>query len=70
MTLTNWRRKLNWRELNKQIPFMTEERLAELLAEERAGKRSLSVLERLHQRFCALRAARERAEILKEAETP
>jgi len=70
MTLTNWRRKLNWREFNKQLPFMTEERLAQLLAEERVGKRRLSILERLHQRYCVLRAARERAEILKEAKTP
>jgi hypothetical protein len=38
-----------------------------LLNEERAGERRISILERLHQRYTSLRAARERIEILKEA---
>jgi hypothetical protein len=35
-----------------------------MLADERAGEQRTTVLIRLHQRYTALRAARERAEIL------
>lgn len=38
-----------------------------MLNAERATDRRVTVLERLHQRYCALRAARERIELLKEA---
>jgi hypothetical protein len=38
-----------------------------MLNDERIGARRVTVLERLHQRYTALRAARERVEILKEA---
>ena len=46
---------------------MTEDRVLELLVLERQGAKRVTVLERLHQRYTTLRAARERAEILKEA---
>lgn len=46
---------------------MTEERVLELLNAELAGSKRISILERLHQRYTALRAMRERLEILKEA---
>ncbi len=59
----------NWRELNKQLHQFREDQVLEMLNGERAGKRRLVVLERLHQRYCALRAARERTEILAEAQT-
>jgi len=39
----------------------------ELLNAERAGRKRISILERLHQRYTALRTARERMEILREA---
>ncbi len=46
---------------------MTEAQVLEVLNAERAGARRISILERLHQRYTALRAMRERLEILKEA---
>jgi hypothetical protein len=38
-----------------------------LLTAERMGRKRISILERLHQRYTSLRASRERMEILKEA---
>lgn len=61
--------KLNWRTLNKDLALLSEEQVLALLNEERACKRRSSILERLHQRYTALRAARERVEILKDAQT-
>lgn len=57
----------NWRRLNKELALLSEGEVLTLLNEERAGRRRLSILERLHQRYTTLRAARERMEILKEA---
>jgi hypothetical protein len=62
--------RLNWRSLNAQINDLSEEEVFALLAEERAGERRISMLQRLHQRYTALRAARERVELLKEAVKP
>jgi len=41
-----------------------------LLQEERTKHRRVSMLERIHQRYCTLRANRERLEILKEGKKP
>lgn len=57
----------NWRKLNKELALLSEEQVLALLNEERASRRRLSILERLHQRYTTLRAARERMELLKEA---
>lgn len=46
---------------------MSEDQVLEMLNQERSGPRRVSVLERLHQRYTTLRAARERREILREA---
>jgi hypothetical protein len=46
---------------------MSEQQVLDLLTNERQTQRRATVLERLHQRYTTLRAARERAEILKEA---
>jgi hypothetical protein len=46
---------------------MSEEQVLELLDEERAAGKRITVLERLHQRYNTLRVARERVELLKEA---
>jgi hypothetical protein len=46
---------------------MTEDQVLSLLNEERAGAKRISILERLHQRYTAMRTARERMELLKEA---
>jgi hypothetical protein len=57
----------NWRKLNKELALLDEAQVLALLNAERVGRRRLSILERLHQRYTTLRAARERMEILKEA---
>ena len=58
---------LTWRKLNDQLAGMSEREVLGLLESERSGARRITVLERLHQRYTTLRAARERAELLKEA---
>lgn len=58
---------LSWRKLNDQLSTMTEQQVLDLLNAERQTAKRVTVLERLHQRYTTLRAARERAEILKEA---
>ena len=58
---------LTWRKLNDKLALMSEEDVLALLNEERATTMRISVLARLHQRYTTLRAARERAEILKGA---
>jgi len=57
----------NWRDLNKNLNMLTEDEVLELLEIEREGAKRVTFLERLHQRYTMLRAARERVEILKEA---
>ena len=58
---------MNWRELNKKLNLLSEEEVLALLTEERFGPRRVTFLERLHQRYTMLRAARERVELMKEA---
>lgn len=58
---------MNWRELNQKINLLTEEQVLQMLNNERTGARRVTMLQRLHQRYTMLRAARERVEILKEA---
>ena len=58
---------LSWRKLNDKLSTMTEEEVLALLNNERQTAKRVTVLERLHQRYTTLRAARERVEILKEA---
>jgi len=59
--------KLSWRELNQKLSMYTEDEVLAMLNEERAGSRRSTVLQRLHQRYTMLRAARERVELMKEA---
>jgi hypothetical protein len=58
---------MNWRELNKKLNMLTESEVLALLEAERQGAKRVTFLERLHQRYAMLRAARERVELLKEA---
>jgi hypothetical protein len=58
---------MNWRKLNKEIALMSEDQVLDLLNQERLGAKRISILERLHQRYTALRTSRERMELLKEA---
>lgn len=62
--------RLNWRSLNATINDLSEEEVLQLLEVERTGERRISMLQRLHQRYTALRAARERVELMKEAVKP
>lgn len=56
-----------WRKLNKELALLPEDKVWELLQAELVGQKRLAILERLHQRYTALRAARERIEIMKQA---
>jgi len=58
---------MNWRALNRKLNMLTEDEVLALLEAERVGARRVTFLERLHQRYTMLRAARERVELLKEA---
>ena len=58
---------MNWRDLNKYLKAMKEEDIWLMLEEERRCARRRTVLQRLHQRYSAMRTAREREELLAEA---
>ena len=58
---------MNWRSLNRKLSLLTEAEVLALLEAERQGAKRVTFLERLHQRYTMLRAARERVELLKEA---
>lgn len=61
---------LTWRALNSQLNTLSEAEVLKLLQEERKGARRVSALQRLHQRYNAMRVARERIELLREATQP
>lgn len=61
---------LTWRTFQSNLPNYSEADLLALLDEERLKHRRVSMLERIHQRYCTLRANRERLEILKEGKKP
>jgi hypothetical protein len=63
-------KKLSWRALNEALPLLTEEEVLAMLTDERSTHRRANYLQRLHQRYCAMRDSRERLEILKEAVRP
>lgn len=63
-------KRLSWRALNDKLPSLTEDEVMTLLNQERAVDRRVAFLQRLHQRYCALRDARERREILQDAIRP
>ena len=54
----------DWVSLNKVLHTLREDQVLELLNYEKIAERRINVLERLHQRYCKLRSARERKEIL------
>jgi outer membrane protein TolC len=61
---------ITWRTFQSNLPNYSEADLLALLDEERLKHRRVSMLERIHQRYCTLRASRERMEILKEGKRP
>jgi hypothetical protein len=63
-------KKISWRRLNDQLPSLTEDEVFAMLTEEQLTERRASHLQRLHQRYCALRDARERIEIMSGATKP
>lgn len=54
---------MNWRELQRNFRTYTEADLEKMLAQEMKTGKRISLVERIHQRLCALRAQRERAEL-------
>lgn len=63
-------KKLSWRALNDQLPKLSEDEVFAMLTDELLHERRSSILQRLHQRYCALRDARERVEVLSQAVKP
>lgn len=55
---------MNWHSLNKTLATYTEPQVLDMLEKEKVGKRRHDILIRLHQRYNALRVARERKEML------
>lgn len=55
---------MNWRELNAQLNQMTETEVKALLDVELVDRQRVTFVERLHQRYCTLRATRERTEMM------
>ena len=62
--------EITWRKLNAELKTLDEAKVLEMLNLERKFGKRVSVLERLHQRYTALRASREPIEILQEARRP
>jgi predicted transposase YdaD len=66
-----WRDELlSWRKFQIELNSYSEADLLALLDEERTQHRRVSMLERIHQRYCTLRTNRERMEIMKEGKRP
>jgi hypothetical protein len=63
-------KKLSWRALNDRLATLSEDEVFALLTEEQLTERRSSHLQRLHQRYCALRDARERLEVMAMAVRP
>ena len=61
---------LSWRKFQIELNSYSEADLLALLDEERTQHRRVSMLERIHQRYCTVRANRERMEILKQGKQP
>ena len=57
-------KKLNWRTLSDSLTTYSENELLALIEDEKVGERRLSIMKRLHQRYCIVRAARERTALL------
>ena len=56
---------MNSRELMAKLRDFSEEELWELIEKEMQGARRWTIIERLHMRVCALRATRERLDLMK-----
>ena len=56
----------SWRSLTDILSTLDEEEVGSLLEQELEGEKRWSIVQRLHQRYTILRAARERAELKKQ----
>lgn len=61
---------LTWRTFQSQINELTELQLEKLLKDERDIYKRVSMLVRIHQRLCTVRANRERMELMKHGVNP
>ena len=61
---------ITWRKFQTELPNYSESDLLALLDEEQTQHRRVTMLERIHQRYCTLRASRERLENLKHGRQP
>ena len=61
---------ITWRKFQSELPNYSEADLLALLDEEQTQHRRVTMLERIHQRYCTLRSNRERLEILKFGKKP
>jgi hypothetical protein len=53
----------SWRSLTNILSTLDEEEVSRLLEQELEGEKRWSIVQRLHQRYTILRAAREREEL-------
>lgn len=58
----------NWRDFNESLVNITESELKEMLVYEVGHENRKSIVERLHQRYNAMRVSREREELMKNFE--
>jgi hypothetical protein len=58
--------RIHWRTLTAGLKELTEAEALRLLDEEKAQHKRPAIARRLHQRYCMLRMARERDELMKE----
>lgn len=56
-----------WRSLNAVLSKLSEDELLDLLEAEIVGRKRVRMLSRLHQRYCIVRSARERINIMRKA---
>lgn len=61
---------ISWRKLNARLSLLTEAEVLAMLHDEQRGANRVTILERLHQRYSAMRSSRERIEILRKAVRP
>ena len=54
----------NWRKFNEELNAFDEEQVLEMLEYELLNENRKTFVERLHQRYSSLRAARERANLM------
>lgn len=54
----------SWRDINRELKQYSESELTELINTEIRTLKRVTVVERLHQRYCSVRTTRERKELM------